>query len=231
MKGISFIQPLFHATLEGRKTKTRRIMKPHPIQQIFEYCPLCGEFFDDADFDFQICHICGFNGNDDENLEYSKPHYRVGETVFLREPYKIERLMYNAYFQLKYSGFSGHIDHIKNKIPHFYRWIEKRLIEQKKSKSGWCNKLFIPACVAHYRIEITDVRCERLQDISDEDCFAEGIIKTRGALKQFVAQTVKGDIFRDTPQKAFAALIDSINGKNSWDKNPWVWVYTYKLTK
>jgi hypothetical protein len=98
----------------------------------------------------------------------------------------------------------------------------------------------MPAMRAGTVPEITGVRCERLQDISDEDCAKEGITKlsdmgilyeenifTNGLETKFSAS---GYEEYKTPREAYAALIDSINGKGTWDRNPYVFVYDFRLT-
>ena len=89
------------------------------------------------------------------------------------------------------------------------------------------------ASAARHFIKITGVRAERLQDITEEDCFREGItVCDYGGMQCIVYGLQKGlffDELRTTPIKAYAALIDKINGKGTWDSNPFVWVYDYKL--
>ena len=103
---------------------------------------------------------------------------------------------------------------------------------------GWKNKMYVRADIMPYRICITNVRFERLQDISDDDCLREGIfhksIKVDILDRKLsnAGYTFKGTglIYR-TPRAAFAALIDKISGKGTWGKNPWVFVYEFELVK
>jgi len=95
----------------------------------------------------------------------------------------------------------------------------------------WENKLFMPAKYARYFIEITGVRCERLQDISDEDCLKEGIERCNLKNHFGVWENDKFTIYGFTPRDDYAALFDKINGKGTWDSNPLVWIYDYKLIK
>jgi hypothetical protein len=97
---------------------------------------------------------------------------------------------------------------------------------------GWHNKMFVKSEYMPHQIQITDVKLEHLQDISNEDCIKEGIIDMRKyCIPKKYAYKENGDyhyIF-DTPREAFASLIDRVSGKGTWDKNPWVAVYYYKL--
>jgi hypothetical protein len=74
------------------------------------------------------------------------------------------------------------------------------------------------------------VRCERLQDISDEDCIKEGI----SAISQkYNAPFIyyNGFDYDNTPSRSYATLINKICGKGTWESNPYVWVYDFKLLK
>ena len=106
-----------------------------------------------------------------------------------------------------------------------------------KDIAGNTNKMFVKAELMPHKIKITNVRIERLQDISDEDCLREGIAyyipasyqNTKGG---FGFQSSKGGLFLfDTAREAFAALIDKVSGKGTWQSNPYVWVYDFKLGK
>lgn len=101
---------------------------------------------------------------------------------------------------------------------------------------GSTNKLFVRAELMPHQIRITGIRCERLQDISDDDCFREGIIESwyesTDTTTYGYADEKKGTAVEfDTPRKAFASLIDRVSGKGTWASNPWVVVYEFELVK
>lgn len=100
--------------------------------------------------------------------------------------------------------------------------------------SGWNNKMFVRADEMPHRIRITNVRVERLQDISEEDCLNEGISVSSPPLKYmsgyWTHHTDNLKMF-NTPREAFATLIDKTCGKGTWDSNPWVFVYDFELLK
>lgn len=97
--------------------------------------------------------------------------------------------------------------------------------------AGWTNKMFVCADDMPHHIKITNIRVEHLQDISDEDCLREGIRKwdkdgnPLGPSYDFV-NSPHGYA---TPREAFAALIDKVSGRGTWDSNPMVWVYEFEL--
>ena len=84
---------------------------------------------------------------------------------------------------------------------------------------GWHNKMFVRADLMPYRIWIANIRVERLQDISEEDCLHEGIDLLS---EEFIYYGAK---------EAFATLIDNISDKGTWDSNPYVFVYDFELIK
>ena len=102
--------------------------------------------------------------------------------------------------------------------------------------AGWINKMFVKAEYMPHQIRITGIRCERLQDISDEDCFREGISEswyesTDTTTYGFTDEKKGTAVEFDTPRKAFAALIDKVSGRGTWASNPWVVVYEFELVK
>lgn len=106
-------------------------------------------------------------------------------------------------------------------------WREPYIFPDFTAESpGWRNKMFVRADLMPHQIRITNVRIERLQDISDEDCLNEGVF-----LGQFHTYSYVGRprCPFNTPRDAFASLIDRISGKGTWASNPWVFVYEFKL--
>lgn len=99
--------------------------------------------------------------------------------------------------------------------------------------AGWTNKMFVAARFMPHHIRITDVRVERLQDISYEDCLREGIIKKLGFFTMGVLihnYTFRGcNSSYQNPRAAFAALIDKVSGRGTWNSNPLVWAYSFEL--
>lgn len=105
-----------------------------------------------------------------------------------------------------------------------------------KDEPGWTNKMFVKADLMPHQIRIINVRVERLQDISDKDCQREGITTmTEGRYEagngygwDTTIDALKRETFF-TPRAAFAALIDKVSGKGTWESNPWVFVYEFEL--
>ena len=150
---------------------------------------------------------------EDEFWEYIEPHYVPGEVVAVAQSYK----------DLGYSDFA--LDRDPKDVQHVRGTL--------KQSAGWDNKLFVRAEAYKHRIRITDVRCERLQDISYADCLKEGIrpsfSESVGIGKYGYIDDRGTGLWFDTPRAAFASLIDKVSGKGTWDGNPWVFVYEFEL--
>lgn len=90
----------------------------------------------------------------------------------------------------------------------------------------WRPSIHMPRWASRILLEVTDVRVERLQDISEEQALAEGV---RGEPCDHARQAC-ADIgcWGDTAKGAFGFLWESLNGEGSWAENPWVWVVEIK---
>lgn len=118
-------------------------------------------------------------------------------------------------------------------IIHSERFNDLDIRNLEKSE-GWNNKMFVKAVFMPDKIKITDVRLERLQDITDEDCIKEGVFYAPMQFPHAVELTAKwayrGNCKRfDSPREAFASLIDKVGVKGTWDSNPFVYRYEFEL--
>lgn len=100
-----------------------------------------------------------------------------------------------------------------------------------EESAGYENKMFVRANLMPYRIRITGIKVEHLQDISEEDCLREGVEKWMDCyiVTGIMERGGKNNMCFDTPRLAFAALIDRISGKGTWERNPWVMAYEFEL--
>ena len=118
-----------------------------------------------------------------------------------------------------------------------------KVINGKRKKSlypaielgGWDNSMFIcPEYMQHF-VRITDVKIERLHEISEDDALKEGIYGKEvldAKLKLCYAYTFYPALsYYDTAREAFSHLIDKVSGKGTWEANQWVFCYSFKLLK
>lgn len=208
MKKIMFNDKygLTQAVLDGRKTMTRRIIK----------CPRTfrGEWV--AGFNIHRRHSdkkivdwpCMYDADEREfDMGEILPKYELGEVVAIAQSYES---VYNE------KGLE----------------TMDMLVSGLKNHKGWQNKLFVAAGYMIHHIRITDIKIERLQDISDEDCLKEGIIHASTFLGQKIYHTphVNGSyLSTNVAQKAFAFLINKVSGKGTWESNPYVFAYEFVL--
>lgn len=118
-------------------------------------------------------------------------------------------------------------------------FLDDRYEVKDEYAAGWSNKMFVRSELMKHFIRIVNVRVERLQDISDEDCIAEGIYIDNNRTGYFngcafyFTKDQYGNVLAkkwyDTPREAYAALIDRISGKGTWKSNPYVFVYDFEL--
>lgn len=107
-------------------------------------------------------------------------------------------------------------------------------IESVQDLAGWDNKMFSKAELMPHRIRITGIKCERLQDISDEDCIKEGLEWDHKARMFYVSLGITNTLrewLGGTPRDAFASLTDMISGSGTWESNPFVTAYEFELVK
>lgn len=214
MKKIMFsdVFGLTQAVLDGRKTMTRRVISYSKNKAFLglidddSYMNTTGALsYDEEDGVFRIddayaCYTC-------------RPLYKVGEVVAIAQSYK----------DLGYHAIG------LDRSPKDYRIVRGTLGQSK----GWNNKMFVRSEACKHHIRITNVKIERLQDISDEECRKEGIYEDSGdeEFPPSIFYEFEGneDDGFDTPREAFAALIDKVSGKETWDSNPYVFAYGFQL--
>ena len=141
------------------------------------------------------------------NWEETQKHlpYKVGEVVAIAQSYK--EFYPNADFEMVGDGFMT-------------------------ESAGWTNKMFVRADLMPHHIRITDVKVERLQDISDEDVLREGVWQFYDNKNLFYVSKAIGyapDVAFPSAREAFWYLIDSISGKGTWESNPFVAAYSFEL--
>ena len=195
---------LTQAVLDGRKTQTRRFGKFVTSSRCFDdVVNIEGGFDDRGRWMFTFFNIHG------DIIGDVIPNYDIGELVAIAQPYS----------ELDIDEAVGVEDFGQNMYAPIY--VES---------AGWNNKMFVKAELMPHHIKITNVRIEELQDISDEDCINEGLEFLNGNFYVNYNKKTHSRIWLGkTPQEAYAALIDKISGKGTWERNPLVWVYEFKL--
>lgn len=209
MKKIMFNDKygLTRAVLEGRKTQTRRIIT---IPNTFKGKNVAGFYVGIRNSDGFINAICLYN-EDRIDLGPIPPGYKEGEIVAVAQSYQD-------------AGYKCYAYRDTDEFLYFIKDGEDVAIPPIAET----NKMYVKPIYMPHQIKINNVRIQRLQDISDEDCLKEGIWKAIDV--KIYGYSHKNSRFK-TPRKAYASLIDKVSGKGTWERNPYVFVYDFKLVK
>lgn len=219
---ILFSAPMIRALLAGTKTQTRRVVKPHPTDpRVGGACTYDehGEWVWLNGHDGSIVSRMGRcpYGQPGDRL-WVKETWRIGEDVgegwsLDSEPGDLH-LIYDADGARDYRSF-----------PEDYRWPSngKVVHNSEGTPDHWISygsfpSIFLPRWASRITLEITAVRVERLQDISEADARAEGC----------TGHWVEEAPAADQARFDYRELWEQINGPGSWDANPWVWVVEFR---
>lgn len=210
---------LTQAVLDGRKTMTRRIIK---CPETYKGRPVKGlRITGSKDIRLAVEMLVYNEECDDFVPMYIQPRYEIGEVIAVAQSY--ESLGMNPEIALNDRDGIG-----------FYT--------KTKFAPGWKNKMFVRADLMPHHIRITNIKIQRLQEISNEDCLKEGIIKTihKSADGEWGRYYWHHGVTRSNcpygqykeysnPLEAFASLIDCVSGKGTFKSNPYVFVYEFEL--
>jgi hypothetical protein len=159
--------------------------------------------------------------------EYRAPFQRNGVTVYIKCPYGVvgDRLWVREPW-----AWPGEEAHLYKGNPSDARLVDEWKKDQNNCQVKWTPSIHMPRFACRTVLEITDVRVERLQEISEEDALTEGVTRIdhgRGYYFSAVRDEPHHGNWVD-PVDAYRELWESIHGKGSWDLNPWVWVITFQ---
>ena len=208
---ILFNPEMVKAIQEGRKTMTRRIITPQPKNEWTEIMPVIEVGWNTSLFFF-------YNPNDfDDGDDRRCPYGEVGDFLYLKEAH----YRYGQWYMNGFSKTGRQKWRFASPDNMPFRYIDNPpdIVRPNSYRSlGWYKRspLFMPKKYARYWYEITGIRAERLNEISLEDIWKEGILEI---------------IYNPLRDRAlFKALWDSINAAigYSWDSNCWVWVIEFK---
>lgn len=197
---------LTQAVLEGRKTQTRHVLNPTMLFKRLETYE--GWSKEDISAWERSCKRRLYEAQGYELLQMldyalSSSRYKIGEEVAVAQPYRMT---------------ACEVDY------------NEKEIKEVVCSIGWKNKMYVKADLMPNRIRITNIRIERLQDISEEDCLAEGIVDFESRINKahFYSITDESATY-GTAKKTYSLLIDNIAGKGTWKRNPYVFVYEFGL--
>lgn len=215
---ILFSGPMVRAILDGRKTQTRRLVAPQPAtgETISWLNNIVGR-----PPSFALCRPMS-----SDVREVRCPYGAPGDRLWVKETWALEDV-----------GDDG--QRLIWKIDRAARWLGDgetiHYLDSGYKPARWRSGRFMPRWASRLSLEVTGVRAQRLQDISEEDARAEGL-KVTGPTVSPTGEIIDrrpgylgyGSLWHD-PRRAFETIWDDINGKRAlWSSNPWVWVVEFK---
>lgn len=210
----SMVKPI----LEGRKTQTRRVVKNsegwNEAPDVMDGVP----FWD---------YATNYDGEVQHNTQYGKPcpYGKPGDILYVKETW-LPEIAHSCSVDscdcsdvwVNYLADGLNIYYRDHEIPPHWTMPAASL----KGKN--VPSLFMPRWASRILLEITEVRVERLNDISQSDAIAEGAPPSHPTIDNVSREFG----FTDWSRSWFGQTWESINGKDSWNANPWVWVITFK---
>ena len=212
MKPIIFSAPMVQAILDGKKTQTRRIVKPQPPQFV--------DYFEKRGDGFKAYMVPG------EPCDYPlvKPKYQPGDILWVRESWCENR---GKYFYKADNICNGCTEDGICLPEGVAKHITCELCEDRDGYIKWRSPRFMPKEAARIFLLVKEVRAERLQEITLEDIEHEGLYCEPPYTREHYAYAPGMRIH-------WIKLWDSLNAKRGygWDTNPWVWVIEFeKISK
>ncbi len=224
---ILFNGSMVRATLDGRKTQTRRIIKPQPHASNglvnAAYCGRPNSWLPTGSF-----------SHENQSREYQCHQGIVGDQLWVKETWQGFRQT-----SIEYDEWEE-MESPKDRHVQFYEPVYRA--DNKNFPEKWQPSIFMPREYSRIQLEITGVRPERLQDISEADAVREGALVCSTGLPPgtppvYGFDTDAGDFDENlaayNARDAFAGLWRSLNTKrgSTWEENPWVWVIDFERIK
>lgn len=238
---ILFSGPMVAAILAGRKSQTRRIVKPQPPAPNGSGEP----YFDRHEIGGNNwLYLAGDAPTVDEISHHKCPYGEPGDRLWVREMWTLDSVFcevdddeVSVEAMLRFAADGGERGVSESGPKH----LNGLWAATKSGRSGWRPSIHMPRWASRITLEITGVRVERLQDISEEDARAEGLacVTKDGSLYKYGISDLDGLPGNDNhgwhwqewerdPRNAYHKLWEQINGPGSAVANPWVWVIEFK---
>lgn len=202
---ILFSTPMVQATLDGRKTQTRRLVKPQPIIDKESGYVFDGKHKNLYKNDFY---------HEPWQIQFAQdfsPYGQPGDILWVRETFQF-------------------IDFAGENNGYVYKASQNGK-DWEENSEGWTWKpsLFMPKAACRIFLQVKSVRVEQLQDIIEDDAKAEGIKFLNNDFGYYGYGDFAGiGPMKLTAKESFESLWQSINGPDSWEVNPWVWVIEFE---
>ncbi|HHS9827738.1 hypothetical protein H8L55_15300 [Klebsiella quasipneumoniae] len=216
-RGMIFNGEMVRAILDGRKTQTRRIMTVQSESSEFglRYIAESSLAKEVGMYFWSQSDACGMKAR---SKPFACPYGKPGDRIWVREAFRVHSRATDV-ATLVYKASE------RNSWTEQTHRVPVAVCNKPATPEKWTPSLHMPRWASRILLEITDVRVERLNAISQEDAQAEGMELT-GWRPTYSDPDSGGKVM--TPYDNFAELWSSIYGDESWKANPWVWVISFK---
>ncbi len=222
---ILFSGSMVNAVLADRKTQTRRILKGGPVAQETGHWAFTISSTDrsaEGEFSYSMLDERGQSftdrGREITTFRGKCPHGRVGDHLWVREAWALEDLPGDGERLIWRSDVAASWRSERSDV--FY-------LPSNYQPDRWRPSIHMPRWASRIKLEVTGVRVERLQDITDADAEAEGVMSWAASDDGLQMLRACGFAVPDRPSFLFKLLWTKINGPDSWDANPWLWVVSF----
>lgn len=220
-KPILFNNEMVRAILEGRKTQTRRVIKDTKDLYFLGFAECSSPKRNEGTAIFSTSKYLN-----EAVITHIKPKYQVGDILWVQETWKVDSVadhLLNMAIDFK-AVLSEYIQ--AEKLCDFTSERYKKF-RKFYQKNGWQSPYFMPREAARIFLKVANVKVQRIQDITPDECLKEGI---KGYSFGANAPDAYGDNLYTDPKLAFKSLWDNLYKKKGygWDANPWVWVYSFE---
>ncbi|EBV8483688.1 hypothetical protein HT95_002366 [Salmonella enterica subsp. enterica serovar Ago] len=212
-RGMIFNAEMVRAILEGRKTQTRRPVKPQPELTERSGFSWNGAVFgsgsDDRETNRNFAHV---------KCPFGKPGYRI----WVRETFRVHSRATDVATLVYRASVRNSWTEQTHRVP--VAVCNKPAIPEK-----WTPSIHMPRWASRITLEITDVRVERLHNISERDALREGLFQLPASGRYCLQPGMQYfGMASHSAKEVYSWLWASIYGEESWAANPWVWVIEFK---
>lgn len=241
---ILFSAPMVLALLAGTKTQTRRIVKFEPYEKGYNLGfsgVEAGFFHSGLESSGWVLRSRGAGGCwNDRTKPLHSPYGRAGDRLWVRETFSTDALSVypcpRAWYRADFntfddpSGWAGEIHSCPADRKPRANWADCWACQhESKGPFRWKPSIHMTRALSRLTLEVTGVRVERLQAISEEDAIAEGVERDSGiGCAGWWRDYLNLDCAVPSARDSYRTLWESINGAGSWAANPWVWVVSLK---
>jgi hypothetical protein len=250
IRGVIFTADEVRATLDGRKSQFRRVMRPQPREHHWSCLPdykhvvrlmLCSD-----GLNAQSLHLHGAHLDNDVQWIRS-PFGQVGDQLFVKETWAhhqpvLDRVRSDggSFSEIgdgsaayRADGFSS-IDDCRSHLMAMHNTHSRDCREIIINGNAWRSSVHMPQWASRLTLEVTGIRVQKVTDITEEDAKAEGVSAFFERFKSIGRdqRLTTGEVAADAEHRAsFAVTWDSRNPKHPWASSPWIWCVSYKVVR